>query len=94
MARSRLLNRAWISGALVIALAGCQTVRPVPVTLPLPPRPVLTPVTASQVQCLAPATYTALVTRERQLRTYALELEAIIKAANAKAGKLGASGGQ
>lgn len=73
--------------AVGLALAGCATVRPVPVTLPLPPRPVLTPVTASKVQCLAPDTYTALVNRERALRTWGLELEAIIKAANAKAGK-------
>lgn len=65
-----------------LALAGCATVHPVPVTLPLPPRPVLTPVTASQVQCLAPDTYTALVNRERALRTWGLELEAIIRANN------------
>ena len=70
-----------------IWLAGCATVRPVPVTLPLPPRPVLTPVTASQVQCLSPDTYTVLVNRERSLRTWGLRLEAIIEANNAKAGK-------
>lgn len=87
MARSRL---AWFPGWLVcfvMCFAGCQTIKPVPVTLPLPPRPVLTPVTASQVQCLAPDTYTALVNRERALRTYALKLEAIIRASNGKAGK-------
>lgn len=71
--------------ASAIWLTGCATVRPVSVTLPLPPRPVLTPVTADQVQCLAPGTYTALVNRERSLRTWGLELEAIIAANNAKA---------
>lgn len=78
MARFRLT----ILLASAIWLAGCATVRPVPVTLPLPPRPVLTPVTASQVQCLAPDAYTALVDRERKLRTWGLELEAIIRANN------------
>lgn len=69
----------------LLALAGCATIRPVPVTLPLPARPVLTPVKASDVQCLAPDTYTALVNRERALRTWGLELEAEIKALDAKA---------
>lgn len=85
MARSR---PAWFPGWLVcfvVCFAGCATIRPVPVTLPLPPRPVLTPVTASQVQCLAPDTYTALVDRERSLRGWGLELEAIIAANNRKA---------
>jgi hypothetical protein len=73
---------------LALAGSGCAAqVRPVPVTLPLPARPVLTPVTASQVQCLAPDAYTALVNRERALRTWGLELEAEINALNAKAGK-------
>ncbi len=88
MTRSRLTCiRAGLVCIALVCIAGCATMRPVPVTLPLPPRPVLTPVTASQVQCLAPDTYTTLVDRERALRTYALELEAIIKAANGKAGK-------
>lgn len=76
-----------LAASALLALAGCATVRPVPVTLPLPARPVLTPVTAAQVQCLAPATYTALVDRERALKLWGLELEAEIKALNAKAGK-------
>lgn len=75
-----------VSSVLLAALlAGCATVRPVPVMLPLPPRPVLTPVTSDQVRCLAPGTYTALVNRERSLRTWGLALEAIIAANNRKA---------
>ena len=88
MARSRLVCIRAGLVCLLVCFAGCAAqVRPVPVTLPLPPRPVLTPVTASQVQCLAPDVYSTLVMRERALRAYALQLEAIIKAANAKAGK-------
>lgn len=75
-----------VSSLLAFALlAGCTTTVYRPVALPLPTRPVLTPVKASAVQCLAPDTYTALVNRERALRTFAIELEAVIKANNAKA---------
>lgn len=73
------------SALLVMALAGCATVRPVPVTLPLPPRPVLTPIQGDALQCLAPATYTTIVDRERALRTWGLSLEAEIKALDANA---------
>lgn len=70
---------------LAVVLAGCSTVQYRPVALPLPVRPVLTPVKAGAVQCLAPNIYTALVNRERALKTWGLELEAVIKANNAKA---------
>lgn len=74
----------------VAALAGCVTPPPSviarPVVLPLPPRPVLAPVAASAVACLSARTYTRLVNRERALRTWALELRAIIRANNAHAG--------
>jgi len=66
-------------------LAGCTPTVYRPVPLPLPTRPVLTPVKASALQCLAPGTYTTIVNRERALRTWGLEVEAIIKANNAKA---------
>ena len=69
----------------LLLLAGCTQVQVKPVMLPVPVEPALTPVTASQVQCLAPQTYTALVNRERALRTWALELQAVIDANNAKA---------
>lgn len=68
-----------------LALAGCTTTVYRPVPLPLPAHPVLTPVKASAVQCLAPETYNVLVERERALRTFALELQAEIRANNAKA---------
>jgi hypothetical protein len=71
--------------ALALALAGCTTTMYRPVALPLPTRPVLTPVKASALQCLAPDAYTTIVDRERALRTWGLELEAIVKANNAKA---------
>lgn len=87
MTHSRLGGFGLWLVCFVVCFAGCQTIRPVPVSLPLPPRPVLTPVTASQVQCLTPATYLLLVNREHALRLWGLELEAEIKALNAKAGK-------
>jgi hypothetical protein len=72
----------------VLALVACaqQPVRSVPVALPLPTRPVLAPVPAASVQCLAPETYTTLVNRERALKTWGLQLEAIIKANNTHTG--------
>ena len=75
-----------LSSLLALALlAGCTTTVYRPVTLPLPPRPVLTPVPASALQCLAPDTYTTIVNRERGYKTAYLELEAIIRANNAEA---------
>ena len=85
MARSRLVCFRAGLVCLLACFAGCTTTVYRPVTLPLPPRPVLTSVPASAVQCLAPDAYTALVNRERALRTWGLELEAVIKANNAKA---------
>ena len=74
------------SSLLALALlAGCTTTVYRPVALPLPTRPVLTPVKASTLKCLAPDTYTTIVNRERALRTWGLELEAVIEANNAKA---------
>lgn len=67
------------------ALAGCATPAAKPVLLPLPSRPVLTPVKGDAMQCLAPETYTAVIDRERALRTWGLQLEAIIEANNDKA---------
>ena len=66
-------------------LAGCTTTVYRPVPLPIPARPVLAPVTASALQCLAPDTYTTIVDRERGYKTWGLELEAIIRSNNAKA---------
>lgn len=70
-------------------LAGCvrTEVRQVPVLLPLPARPALTAVPAAGVACLSDATYTDLVNRERALRTWGLQLEAVIEANNAHAQK-------
>ena len=75
-----------LSSLLALALlAGCTTTVYRPVALPLPTRPVLTPIKANELQCLAPDTYTAIVNRERGYKTWGLELEAIIAANNAKA---------
>lgn len=71
-----------------IALCACASrviVKPAP--LPLPPRPTLTPIPGSALQCLAPAAYTSLVNRERALRTWGLELESIIQSNNNNAQK-------
>lgn len=71
---------------VVTGLAACaqQPVHQVsrPVVLPLPARPVLAPVAPASVACLSNDAYTTLVNRERALRTWGLELEAIIQANN------------
>jgi hypothetical protein len=69
----------------VLALAGCTTQPPRPVPLPVPARPVLTPLKASDLQCLSDSAYTTIVNRERGYKTWGLELEAILEANNAKA---------
>lgn len=75
--------------AVGVAVAGCTPavqVRSVPVMLPIPSRPVLTPIKGDALQCLAPDTYTTIVDRERALRTWGMEMEAAMQANNAKAG--------
>ena len=77
-----------IATLLVVSLlAGCATPAARPVLLPLPARPVLTPIKGDVLQCLAPDTYTIVVERERALRTGYLGLRAIIEANNAQAEK-------
>lgn len=56
-----------------------------PVPLPLPARPTLTPLKATDLQCLSDSAYTTIVNRERGYKTAYLELRAIIEANNAKA---------
>lgn len=68
-----------------LALAGCTTPAARPVLLPVPARPVLTPIKGDALQCLAPEAYTTIVNRERALRTWGLSLEATLDANNAKA---------
>lgn len=68
-----------------MTLAACTTPGARPVLLPLPSRPVLTPIKGAALRCLAPETYTIIIDRERAMRTWALQLEAIIDANNAKA---------
>jgi hypothetical protein len=70
-----------------LAMSGCTTTVYRPVVLPLPVRPVLTPLKASDLQCLSDSTYTTIVNRERGYKTWGLELEAIINANNSKATK-------
>lgn len=71
--------------ASTIWLTGCTTVLYRPAQLPLPARPTLPAVPSTAVQCLAPPTYSALVLRERGLKAWGLELEAVIKANNGRA---------
>lgn len=74
---------------ITMMLAGCAPsyVRTRPMPLPLPSRPVLQPVPASSVVCLSDATYTRLVNRERALRNWGLQLEAVIRTNNEHAHK-------
>ena len=79
-------SRAVASILLVAALGACTIqVRHEPVLLPLPARPVLTPIKASDLQCLSDSAYTTVVNRERGYKTWGLQLEAILRANNAKA---------
>lgn len=71
--------------AAVLTLAACTTTVYRPVALTLPARPTLTPIKASDLQCLSTSAYTTIVNRERGYKTWGLELEAIIDANNAKA---------
>lgn len=78
--------RALATTLCAITLAGCSVqVRHAPVPLPLPARPVLTPVSRSELQCLADSTYLKLAGRERGYKNWGLELEAIIRKNNEKA---------
>lgn len=72
-----------ISPLVLLALVGCAQIQYRPVQLPTIPEPTLVRVTANQVQCLAPDVYTALVNRERALRTWGQEEAAVIAANNA-----------
>lgn len=72
-----------------MGLSACTPayVRTRPMPLPFPARPVLQPVSASSVACLSDTAYTKLVNRERALRNWGLQLEAIIRANNQHAHK-------
>jgi len=78
--------------ALVCAtavLAGCTNTRTEHVTtaLPLPGRPELPRIPAEQLQCLADDAYGAIVTRDRRLREYAEQLEAVIRSTHEDQGQ-------
>jgi len=64
---------------ITIGNSGCSSVRYKPVTLPAPARPVLPPITAADLDCLNDETYRALATRQRLMREYTEELEAILR---------------
>ncbi|PIQ38945.1 MAG: hypothetical protein COW58_14410 [Thalassolituus sp. CG17_big_fil_post_rev_8_21_14_2_50_53_8] len=70
-----------VIAAILITLgnSGCSSVRYKPVTLPVPARPVLPPITAADLECLNDETYRALATRQRLMREYTEELEAILR---------------
>lgn len=74
-----------MSASIALLLAGCVNQPPRPVELPLLTRPTLTPLKASDLQCLSDSAYTTIVNRERAYKTWGLQLEAIIEANNAKA---------
>lgn len=76
-----------LASILLAATLGACTpqVRHEPVLLPRPAPPVLTPLKASDLQCLSDSAYTTIVNRERGYKNWALQLDAIIGANNAKA---------
>lgn len=68
-----------------LSLSGCAT-KPTyivrPVELPIPARPTLPHVEGASLMCLSDDAYTALVKRERAIKSYAAQLEAVIRANN------------
>lgn len=58
---------------------------PVVVHLPLPPRPMLPPVDAAQIECLTDDVVRLIVQRDQMRRNYAAQLETIIKSTHTKA---------
>lgn len=85
MTSTRLRNSLIL--AVVLSISAC-TPKVVlrPVTLPVIPAPTLTPVKATQVQCLDDATYTTIVDRENALRRWGQQGWAEIGANNKAAG--------
>lgn len=71
--------------ALILLMTGpgCQPVTPPVqlqmVALPLPARPVLPAIPATELTCLSDEVYSRLANRNRLLRHYAEELEVIVK---------------
>lgn len=63
-----------------LSLAACSSTTYQPVAPTLPPRPVLEPVPAAALACLADDTYRRLVLRDQALKAYAAELEDILNA--------------
>lgn len=79
--------------ALLLYACAQQPVRQLPAGLPVAARPALKPISADAFKCpvklpspytmcMTDATYTTLVDRERALKTWGLQLEAIIQANN------------
>lgn len=66
---------------LALALSACtQKVVYQQVPIYAPPRPVLPLIMRDKLQCLSDETYTAIVERDRALKTYSESLEALIEA--------------
>lgn len=86
MKRALTLLAASAALAGITSLAACTTATPTvvarPSALPIPTRPTLTPVPASALMCLSDRSYSTLLGRERALRTWALQLRAVIRANN------------
>lgn len=64
---------------ILISLGSCAKVRYQPTPLPLPARPVLPQVSATELQCLSDKAYKRLVLRQLLLRQYSESLESIIQ---------------
>ena len=63
---------------LALTLSACQTVYTTQ-PLPMPPRPELPTVQASEVECLSDDAWKKIVLRDQALRSYTKELEAVIQ---------------
>lgn len=76
-------KRTLLATAIILITLGINTgcasrIEYISQPLPLPVRPVLPHVNASDLECISDTTYSALVNRETLLRHYAEDLEIII----------------
>lgn len=74
------LKKALIALACAAAIAGCATrTEYVTTELPMPGRPELPTTPREELQCLSDDAYKAMATRDRRLREYVEQLEAVIE---------------
>lgn len=70
--------RRWIIIATILTGSSCATTHIAAPELPLPVKPILPEIQGQDLQCLMPATYDALVKRDRLLHAEIAEMMSVI----------------